>query len=227
MSEARRQILERARQALGRDDDAEARAQARVAERLQAGAPNLVPARGQRDLEGRIALFTEMAEAVHTEVRRVAAWAEVAGLIGRYLREHNLPQKVTAAPDPLLDRADWASQPLMRVRRGEARDEDVTGVTLAEAGVAETGTLLLASSPERPTLLAFLPETSLLLLPTSEVVASYEEAWQRLRERGDGVPRSLNFITGPSRSADIGQKLELGAHGPRRLCVVLVDEPLG
>jgi L-lactate dehydrogenase complex protein LldG len=38
------------------------------------------------------------------------------------------------------------------------------------------------------------------------------------------LPRTVNFITGPSRSADIGQKLQLGAHGPRRLHIILVGE---
>jgi L-lactate dehydrogenase complex protein LldG len=63
-----------------------------------------------------------------------------------------------------------------------------------------------------------------------QVAASYEEGWTRLREAKrapDGsvaLPRTVNFITGPSRTGDIEQRIELGAHGPRRLHIVLVDD---
>jgi L-lactate dehydrogenase complex protein LldG len=111
----------------------------------------------------------------------------------------------------------------LRIRRGTADDADQVGLTLATAGVAETGTLLLASSPDRPTLLAFLPETCILILGTDRIVASYEQAMEVHLEETGTLPRSLNFVTGPSRTGDIAQQLELGAHGPRRLLVVLVD----
>ena len=85
------------------------------------------------------------------------------------------------------------------------------------------GTLVLASAAERPTLLAYLPETSVVVLAADWIEASYEEAWESIRAMPGGVPRSVNFITGPSRTADIAQKLELGAHGPRRLLVLIVE----
>jgi L-lactate dehydrogenase complex protein LldG len=60
-------------------------------------------------------------------------------------------------------------------------------------------------------------------------VASYEEGWTRRRQEkeaknGAGLPRTVNFITGPSRTGDIEQRIELGAHGPRRLHIILVDD---
>ena len=94
------------------------------------------------------------------------------------------------------------------------------------AGVAETGTLVLLSGPESPTTLNFLPDVHIALLFTDRVVGSYEDVWARLRAR-DGatvMPRVVNWITGPSRTADIEQTLLLGAHGPRRLHIILVDE---
>jgi L-lactate dehydrogenase complex protein LldG len=59
-----------------------------------------------------------------------------------------------------------------------------------------------------------------------QVVAAYEDGWERLRA-GDGMPRTINFITGPSRTGDIEQRIELGAHGPRRLHIILVDDRQG
>jgi L-lactate dehydrogenase complex protein LldG len=223
MSAAREAILGRLREAIGRSEAEKATAEAAVEARLAAPAPNLIPARGKLDPEGRIALFQEMVEAVNGEVRRLSGLGEVAASVAAYLREHNLPQRVVAAHDARLDHAGWDGQPLLRVRRGAAAEDDVTGVTLAMAGIAETGTLLLASSAERPSLLAFLPENSIVVVRAADIDGAYEESWARLRALGP-PPRSVNLITGPSRTGDIAQKIELGAHGPRRLLVLIVDE---
>ena len=193
MSDARRAVLGRAREALGRTP------------------------------EDRIGLFIEQARAVQTDLERVSGPLAIPGVVSQYLRRNNLPQKLVMAPEPALDIADWSSQPLLRIRRGTADDADQVGLTLATAGVAETGTVLLASSPDRPTLLAYLPETCILILGTDRIVASYEQATELHLEETGTLPRSLNFVTGPSRTGDIAQQLELGAHGPRRLLVVLVD----
>jgi L-lactate dehydrogenase complex protein LldG len=87
---------------------------------------------------------------------------------------------------------------------------------------------MLISGEATPTTLNFLPDTHIVLLRASQVVAAYEDGWDLLRQRpGDGphrLPRTVNFITGPSRTGDIEQKIELGAHGPRRLHVILVDD---
>ena len=221
---ARDAVLSRIRLALPRTPEEEKAAQAAVAARLQIHPRNLVPERGQLDREGRIQLFAQMAQAVATDVRRLATVTDIPAAVSGYLREHNLPQRIALAPEPMLDRANWDSQPLLRVRRCTAVDADAVGVTLAVAAVAETGTLVLASGPERPTLLAYLPESSVVVVAADWIEASYEDAWESIRAMPGGVPRSVNFITGPSRTADIAQKLELGAHGPRRLLVLVVEQ---
>lgn len=220
---ARDAVLARIRLALPRTPEEAVAAEAAVAARLAIHARNLVPARGQLEREQRIQLFARLALAVATDVRRLATLEEIPAAVSGYLREHNLPQKLVLAPEPLLDRANWDSQPLLRVRRGTAVDADAVGVTLAVAGVAETGTLVLASGPERPTLLAYLPETSVVVVAADWIEASYEDAWESIRAMPGGVPRSVNFVTGPSRTADIAQQLELGAHGPKRLLVLIVE----
>lgn len=220
---ARDAVLGRVRLALPRDPEEAEIAGAEVTRRLQDHPRNLVPARGQLDREGRVQLFAQLAQAVTADVQRIATLEDVPTAVTTYLRRHNLPQKLVMAPEPMLDRCNWASQPLLRIRRGTAIDTDAVGVTLAIAGVAETGTVVLASAAERPTLLAYLPETSVVVLAADWTEASYEEAWESVRAMPGGVPRSVNFVTGPSRTADIAQKLELGAHGPRRLLVLVVE----
>ena len=98
-------------------------------------------------------------------------------------------------------------------------------MTPAFAGVAETGTLMLTSGAHSPTTLNLLPETHIVVLKKSQITGSYEDGWARLREsqEKDAMPRTVNFITGPSRTGDIEQKILMGAHGPRRLHIVLID----
>ena len=223
-ADARDAVLARLRHAYARDEGGQEAAEAEVRTRLARTEPNLLPERGQRSPEDRVTLFTEMAQGVMAEVRRVPDLPAVPAAVAAYLREHNLPQRIVMAPEPWLDGCGWERQPLLRVRRGTAVDSDLVGVTAAVAGVAETGTLVLASAPERPTLLANLPDTSIVVLSAERVEGAYEQAWDRLRrELPEGPPRSVNFISGPSRTADIAGKLELGAHGPRRLLILLVD----
>jgi L-lactate dehydrogenase complex protein LldG len=127
------------------------------------------------------------------------------------------------APHPELQAIPWDSRPLLEIRQGRAEATDAVSVQHAFAGIAETGTLMLPSSSQRPVTLNLLADTEVVLLRASAVVGAYEEGWDRLRTEIGGMPRNVMFVTGPSRSADIEQTLELGAHGPRRLHVVLVD----
>jgi L-lactate dehydrogenase complex protein LldG len=85
---------------------------------------------------------------------------------------------------------------------------------------------MLVSGPDNPTTLNFLPDTHIVVIDAKDVAGDYETVWQKLREKfgGGRMPRTVNLITGPSRSADIEQTLILGAHGPRRLHVMVVGE---
>ena len=221
---ARAAILGRLRDVFARTSELEAEAERIVEERVFQPKRNLIPKRGQLPLEERVELFVTMARGVQAEVQRLERLADVPPAVTAFLRRHNLAQKVVVASDSVLQRANFASQSLLRTRMGNAEDADRVGVTIAFAGIAETGTLMLCSSSERPTMLAFRPENSIVVLHTQAIVGAYEQAWQALRDQGNGLPRSVNFITGPSRTGDIAQKLELGAHGPKRLAVLLVDD---
>jgi L-lactate dehydrogenase complex protein LldG len=85
---------------------------------------------------------------------------------------------------------------------------------------------MLLSGPTHPTTLNFLPEVHIVVLRAADVVGPYENAWARVRTARDNgaMPRTVNFVTGPSRTADIEQTIQLGAHGPRRLHIILVGD---
>jgi L-lactate dehydrogenase complex protein LldG len=195
--------------------------------RLEDPKRNLIPARATcLDDAGRIALFVAMAEEVQTTVARVVSLAEVPAAVATYLASENLPAELVMAPDPALDAIPWGERPLLELRRGKAAPGDQVSVTPAFAGIAETGTLMLISGPETPSTLNFLPDTHIVVLGADQVLPTYEEGWSRLRTRG-AMPRTVNLITGPSRTGDIEQRIQLGAHGPRRLHIVLVDGKAG
>jgi len=228
MTNGREQILGSIRKSLKRGPVTEAHA-VELRARLDAHARNLIPARAASlDPAEQVELFIRMAEGVQASVVRVKSAAEVPGAVADYLAEKNLPSKLVMTPDPQLDAVPWVDRPLLEIRRGRAEDGDLTGVTACVAAVAETGTLMLTSGPESPTRNNFLPDHHLVVMRRDQVVATYEDGFDRLRARSKDSewipPRTINFITGPSRTGDIEQKIELGAHGPRRLHIILIDE---
>ena len=220
---ARANILANIRRSLGRGP-VTAEAAAILAERVAAHHRNLIPARAARlDHAGRIALFVRMAEEVQTSVARVASEADVPAEVARYLAAENLPAELVMAPDPALDAIPWHERPLLRLKRGKAEAGDAVSLTPCVTAIAETGTLMLTSGPGTPTTLNFLPDTHIVVLRAGQVVASYEDGWDLVRAAG-AMPRTINLITGPSRTGDIEQRIQLGAHGPRRLHVVLIED---
>ena len=217
MSAARADILASIRRAQGRESGTEAAVEERVASHPR----GLVPDRVRLDQAQLTELFVTMATQVSATVRRVATMGEVADAVGDYLAENNLPAAVRAAPDPELASIDWSRRPTVTVAAGRAADSDMTSLTGALAGIAETGTLMLVSGAARPTTLNFMPDNHIVVLRESRIVGPYEDAWDLLRQEG-AMPRTVNLITGPSRTGDIEQQIQLGAHGPRRLHILLV-----
>jgi L-lactate dehydrogenase complex protein LldG len=225
MVDARAEILGRLRRALKRDE-LDPAAAAEIEARVAAHAPGPIPARTRLDREGLIALFSAKLQGVAGTLERLGAMEQVPAAVSRYLARHNLPAAIKLAPAPMLAQIDWSKEPLLQLSSGASDGHDLVSLTPAFAGIAETGTLMLTSGTESPTTLNFLPDDHIVVLPLSRLVGPFEEAWARLRAATGGgmMPRTVNLVTGPSRSADIGLVPQLGAHGPRRLHVLLVDD---
>ena len=96
------------------------------------------------------------------------------------------------------------------------------GVTTAQAGIAETGTLVLDSSCERHRLVSVVPPVHIAILPASKIRGTLGETLAMLQGSGEVSP-AITFITGPSRTADIELTLTIGVHGPQELYVI-IDE---
>lgn len=208
--------------------------QAMLRQRMAHPPRQLIPGRSQIPRPEQIALLVRNIEKEFGTLDRVPDGDAVPAAVAGYLAQHNLPSAFAMAPHPELQALPWSSRPMLLIREGRALPTDLVSVQQAFAAVAETGTLMLPSGPERPTTLNLLSDTAIVVLRTSRVVGPYEDAWDLLRQERQGgmadavtggfMPRNVMLVTGPSRSADIEQTLELGAHGPRRLHVVLIED---
>jgi len=165
-----------------------------------------------------VARFRECALGLASTVDEVAALDQVPAAVARYLEANALPLSAVCWAE--LAGLDWAAAGIdVEVR--EARDTDPVGITGAFCAIAETGTLMTLSGRDTPAAVSLLPETHVAVVGKSRIVRGMEEAWQLMRDELGVPPRAVNFISGPSRTADIEQTVTVGAHGPYRVHVIL------
>lgn len=214
-------IFNRIRGGLHVPSDDSAR-RAAVQARLDARKRNLIPQRAQLPADELLRLFIDMADEAAAELIELHNGAELVSAIEGWAQENGIAHLVTAS-DEQINNLDWSGNGTLVREERVAQVGDEASLTSAFCGIAETGTLMLYSGEESPTTLNFLPDTHLVVLRASTIVGPYEDAWQMLRQAtGGSMPRTVNLITGPSRSADIEQKLQMGAHGPGRLVIFLL-----
>lgn len=216
-------IFSKIRKSLAVSGDDQTRS-AVVAARIAVAAPGIIPARGQLPDAERVQLFISYAEKYGATVTRIGSIAELPGEVSHYLKGRNLPASIRMGEDALLKEAHFESEPVLTVLSGASDGSDLAAVSHARAGVAESGTLVLTSGPDNPVTLNFLPEYHIVAVKAEDIGASLEDAFSGVAETyGKGeMPRTVNFVTGPSRSGDIEQKIIMGAHGPRALHIVVV-----
>lgn len=215
---ARDNILTRIRAQRTRDAADHAAERAAVRAHIAAHPQNARPA-VRWDL---VARFREEALKLASTVDEVVSLAAVPAAVARYLDAQRLTRQ-TVCWDAFAE-LDWATAAIEIAVRA-TRETDLVGITGAFCAVAETGTLVLLSSPRTPSATSLLPETHVAIVEKSRIVPGMEEAWQLVRiERGE-LPRAVSFVSGPSRTADIEQTVTLGAHGPYRVHILIVSEP--
>ena len=166
-----------------------------------------------------ISRFAEQAKALASDVLYTKHQREIPHVIAQYLAENNLGNHALCWPDFL--ELDWIAARII-VAAQAASVDDAVGITGVFCAIAETGTLMLLSGEHTPAATSLLPETHIAVLDRTRIVATMEDAWALLRHERGGLPRAVNFVSGPSRTADIEQTVTLGAHGPARVLIVLV-----
>ncbi len=227
MSSSRSAVLDKIKSSLKSEASDQTRREA-VAARIKKHDRNLIPNRtAGLDKGGLVDLLETKLKAVDCSVQRLDTLDDVPAAVAEFLKNQNLPATIRQAPHSSLTSLPWSEKaPMVEVSEGRSYGDDLNSLTACHAAVAETGTLMLESGPEGPTTLNFLPDNHIVVLRESQVIGTYEEGWDSLREkRGPAdMPRALNMITGPSRTGDIEQTIFLGAHGPRSLHVLIVKD---
>lgn len=177
-------------------------------------------------------LFRETAQGVnavvHGPLARHGVPRAVSGIaaghdVSSFIAWDDLP--VSGVPSAL------AAEGLVRVDaetpRGERQDHNLgyvevdLGITGADAGLATSGSLVLTHGPGRPRMASLIPEVHIALLDVSTITTGIAH-WAHQYSELAASTTNLVFITGPSRTGDIEQQLNLGVHGPRHVHIVMV-----
>lgn len=163
--------------------------------------------------------FTLAAQAGGASVTEITNLAEAASVIANVAS--TLPLSI--APQKELEALPLESGNLLQLEN-DYKSKNCNGLVIAESAAAETGTVVV-STHSCPSGLLFLTERLFIVLRTADIKLDYESIWalragQEIAERA----RTLHFISGPSRTADVEQTIQIGAHGPRQLDILLLDD---
>lgn len=214
---ARETVLARIANALDRPENAVSLSDQpdEVATRLQGGRRHTLP----KVDDALIETLTNAMESVLMSVVRLQSLDDCVSAVDWYLESIGIDASMDGAVSvaPALADIDWPAH----YQRGPATGVEKVSITPCAAAVAETGSVVTFSSEQTPNTLNFLPETHVIVLRESQIVRHVDDIFSTLRSQ-QALPRAVNLITGPSRTADIEQTLEIGAHGPRRMHVLLI-----
>jgi L-lactate dehydrogenase complex protein LldG len=216
MTAAREQVLANIRSALARGELDKAKL-ADLRERIDRHPRHIEPAFSEPPRQR----FQQKLEAAEASFVVLDTLAEVTVEVERYLDACAAPKHLVTSGDEWLAALEWPES--IELRPWLAKSDAKVSLTAAHCGIAETGTLLLVSGEHKPTSLNFLPDYHIVVLTAEQLLLRMEDAWDSLRTSFAQMPRTVNFISGPSKTADVEQTVEYGAHGPRYLHVILVD----
>jgi L-lactate dehydrogenase complex protein LldG len=163
--------------------------------------------------------FAERAQRANAEVRILNSEADVPMAVADLLRARNLPAIVHVPPS--ASALPWELAPGLTLERNTPFGDDAA-VAVAPFGIAETGTLVYPSGADSPASWHFRAGFEIAVLRAEDILPHMEDVIGRLK--ANELASTLNFVTGPSRTGDIEQTLELGAHGPKALAILIVED---
>lgn len=175
---------------------------------------------------------TEVCEAFLINVLKNRGTVDCAGnrsetvkAVARYLYDNFRSHRLVAGNDPRLAAMPWRDAGVLP-RFGGIETGEPVALSFARLAVAETGAVVTYTGKANPSANNLLPEHHIVLVDCADLVATMELAWDKINRDMDksGRPRGINFIAGPSSTADIEGQLVYGAHGPRSWHVILQGE---
>ena len=164
--------------------------------------------------------FVAKLEAVNGTIDLVNSYEEVPPAVEQYLKDQNLSTELLMNDSEFLNRFDWPNS--WQIHHRTATKHDKVSLTDAACAIAETGTIVCTSSPSSSSTCLFLPDNHIVVFTAGQLVRHLEDAVELLSEETFKNSRGIHMITGPSKTADVEQTIQYGAHGPRRLHAIVI-----
>ncbi|QQZ42893.1 lactate utilization protein [Pseudomonas sp. SK3(2021)] len=184
--------------------------------------------------EQRIPQLRKQMEAVHTEIHQTTG-QDWPALLARLLGERQLPSLLIAPTTPHGQRVSqyWAEHPGLPTLKAYDRpveqwkaelfNDTPASLTTTLGAIAATGSLILWPTREEPRLMSLVPPVHFALLKASEIRDNFYQVQQEYAW-AQGMPTNALLVSGPSKTADIEQVLAYGAHGPKDLVVLILED---
>ncbi|MCU7247870.1 LutC/YkgG family protein [Pseudomonas koreensis] len=184
--------------------------------------------------EQRIPQLRKLMEAVHTEIHLSTA-EDWPALLGQLLRDRQLPSLLIAPTTPHGQQIaqHWSNNPdlptlksydrPMEEWKAELFNDTPASLTGTLGAIAATGSLILWPTREEPRLMSLVPTVHFALLKASQIRDNFYQV-QHEFEWAQGMPTNALLVSGPSKTADIEQVLAYGAHGPKDLVVLILED---
>ena len=184
--------------------------------------------------EQRIPQLRKLMETVHTEIHLTSGEGWPA-LLAQLLRDRQLPSLLIAPTTPHGQHVTqhWAKNPGLPTLKSYDRpveewkaelfNDTPASLTTTLGAIAATGSLILWPTREEPRLMSLVPPVHFALLKASEIRDNFYQVQQEF-EWAQGMPTNALLVSGPSKTADIEQVLAYGAHGPKDLVVLILED---
>ena len=217
MSEARLEILNNIRKSLTAGEPKTSQRTSELRARLKSTAPQIQP----KFTDDNLTRFCEKHVAVHGTYELIKR-VDIETAVLRYLHGLEIDPQIHLGAGPCLDQVVWSEN--VFIYKKSADKNTRVAVSEAFAAIAETGPLVMRSGGDLLPSHNFLPDDHIVIADCERIVRYQEDVWSMLRKDDDFPQRAINLITGPSKTGDIEQTIQYGAHGPRRLHVLIVKD---
>ena len=224
MTESRERILNKIKSNIRKKNDLTETDINILEGRIKGSEPNLIPKRGVIKKDALLETFINRAKEVASSVAVINSLSEIPTEVIDYLAKNNIASKIVVLPNEDIDFVEWNKHPTLEVVNKYADEKDETVLVSSFSAIAETGTVVQLSGPKNPITSHFLPDNSIVLVKASRIISSSEDAFKLLRKEHKNIPRTVSLISGPSRTGDIALNIEMGAHGPRKVHLIVWND---